>query len=224
MTSTLTQLGDTLARRVGFKTQATYLSTMIGELFIKSSRSLRDLPLTAPRLVGTIAMTTATDYALPAGFRSVVEDSAYIEDNTNEVLWGADPEFWASLKATDTDPGNIIVARQMGGRLHIHNPSDGVNLKFEYWTSYLWTDNAGTTPLETPTAENDKWKWDDELILLDVAWRYKREKGDEWQIDASEFKAYKNSLIGTEFGVGRISMGGIDSSPDPQPYTPLYIP
>lgn len=207
----------------GFPSTSAVVGTQIGTLIQRSASMIRGIPLSKPRRTGTIAMTGATTYALPTDFRELVPDTAFVVGNVNSVQWPCPPDLWALLKSGSVNPGAVLIVRQFGTDIQIHNPLNGNTLRFEYLSEALFTDSTGATPKERFTADTDLWALDDDLLILDLKWRWKKEKGvADWQIDAAEYRSYRNSLIAAENGSETISFSPPPDDMTVEPYTNLW--
>jgi hypothetical protein len=148
----------------------------------------------------TIAMTTATDYALASDFLAYVPDTLWSNGGMRPVNMPVTPNGWTILKSgIGLNPGQFN-CRFIGGRLHVQNPEDGGTLRYEYVSKNALTDTGGTSK-EMFTADTDICLLDDELFLADLKWRYKKEKGiDDWQVDFKEFERYRKERQGQDRG------------------------
>lgn len=213
-------IGQKVMREIGWSAPTSVLNTQLGELIQRSASMIVGLPLSRPRRSGSITMTVATTYALPTDFRELVPDTAYVVGNVNKVQWPTTPDEWALLKAGSVNPGAVLIVRQFGSNIQIHNPLNGNTLAYEYLSEALFSDAAGVTPKERFTANDDIWALDDDLIMLDVKWRFKKEQGMEgWQVDAAEYRTYRNSLLSAENGASAVSFACESDSQVGEPYT-----
>lgn len=163
-------------------------------------------------------------YPLPSDFRTYVPDTAYISGNLQRVLWPTDPQEWAILKAGNVDPGGVLIVRQLGGFLYIHAPLPGETLQFEYQSNALWTDSTGFTAKQRISADSDLWTLDDDLLILALKWRVKKEFGlDDWQIDLAEWKTYSRNYLADNRGGRAIMIGGAAEQQAVPPYTNLWV-
>lgn len=216
-------IANTVLLENGFPTEITIVSKQIASLIQRSAAAIKGLPLSKTRRTGSIAMTGATTYALPTDFRELVPDTAYVIGNVNSVQWPCQPDYWALLKAGSVNPGALLIVRQFGTDIQIHNPLNGNTLRFEYLSEALFTDSTGATPKERFNLDTDLWVLDDDLLMLDLRWRWKKAKGlDDWQIDAAEYRSYRNALIAAENGSGTISFSTPPDEITVEPYTNLW--
>lgn len=231
MAYTLTQILDTVNDRMAFARTADYIgSTTLADrnlvaLANESASVLRTLPLTRLIATGTIAMTTATTYSLPADFFQYVADTAYMASNLTPVQWPTPPDVWNQYQAGNLAPGAVLYVRQIGTGLSILNPVDGINLYFEYESQCpIAAAATPTVPAKAQfTANTDVWLLDDELIVKDIKWRSEKHNGfDDWQVTKQEMNAYLHDLLTRVQGNRTISPG--QGWPVGVPYADLWRP
>lgn len=213
----------------GFPAESAYAAAtttsgkQIFELANISARALREGDFQECVLTGTVAMTTSTDYALPTGFLSIVPDTMRVENSMEPLDFPATVSRWADIKYAGGPTALPIDARIIGNRLHVANPRNGTNLKFEYISSYPITDSTGVTPKIVFTADTDLWVLDDQMFFLDVRWRFKKEKGiADWNADLQEFIVQTRNVRGRNRG-SRTLVPAPAEYHAPEPYTNLWI-
>lgn len=202
---------------------ATTAGKQIFELANIAARGLRELGFQESVLTGTVAMTSATDYALPTGFLGIVPDTMRVENSMEPLDFPAGVSRWADIKYAGGPSALPIDARIIGDRLHVANPRSGTDLLFEYISRYPITDTTGATPKELFTVDTDKWVLDDQLFFLDVRWRFKKEKGfPDWQTDLQEMSNHARVLRGRNRGSRTIVPSPAGYQPN-EPYTNLWV-
>jgi hypothetical protein len=177
--------------------------------------------------VGAGGSPTCTHLAhgLPSDFRQYVPETAYIVGNAQRVYWPTDPSDWAVLKAGFIDPGALLVVRIIGGYLYLHEPPTGEVLTFEYQSNALFSDTTGFTFKQRITADTDVWLLDDDLLMMNFKWRWKKEKGiDDWQVDAAEWQTYVRNYMGETRGARALIFGRPTEHGAVEPYTNLWRP
>jgi hypothetical protein len=164
-------------------------------------------------------------HGLPTDFRQYVPETAYIVGNAQRVYWPTDPSDWAVLKAGFIDPGALLVVRIIGGYLYLHEPPAGEVLTFEYQSNALFSDTTGFTFKQRITADTDVWLLDDDLLMMNFKWRWKKEKGiDDWQVDAAEWQTYVRNYMGETRGARALIFGRPTEHGAVEPYTNLWRP
>lgn len=171
----------------------------------------------------TITLTSATDYTLPSDYLEIVPDTAMINGRLDAVNLPTDPETWAFLKSQNSTSSYTVYARIIDNELNVHAPTVGAIFAFEYIknTPILATD--GTTYKQRFTADTDNWLLDDDLLILEVKWRFMQAKGLEgWQVAATESSQYRNSVMARDKTAR--TLGGSYRDPWlPEPNTRLWV-
>lgn len=229
MSETLATHLNRVLSTCGFAVESAYAAgttvaaKQIFELANIAARALREGDFQEIIATGTVAMTAATDYALPTGFLSIVPDTMRVENSMEVLDFPANVSRWADIKYAGGPSAAPIDARIIGDRLHVANPRNGVNLKFEYITKYPITSSGGT-PKELFTADNDIWIMDDQLFYLDVRWRFKKEKGiGDWQIDVQELGVQAKNVRGRNRSARTIVPAPAIPVDTNEPYTNLWV-
>ena len=226
MALTLKQMIDSVLLESGVATESAYATSTddavlrLVNLANRSVTRLRREPW--QHLVATheIVMTSAEQYAMPADWGHYIPDTAY----TNSRLWAVqvptgDAE-WNYLKASSSGTGPAIVMRIRGGFFEIYQPNAGETIRLEYMSKYPVRDSVGSSK-ERFTADTDTTVLDDDLVVLDIMWRYKKLMGMDYQIDMAEAMDLKNRLLGQDGGAKTIIPGEERST---HPYYELWRP
>lgn len=192
-------LGNVLSE-CGFRTSNVYaLSNSQNERQIlrlanRSVKTLMEYPWRDLEKTGTITLTSATEYDLPTDFAGLLFDSMYPDGRLDRVSYSTDPNFWAYLKTVGGPIGATYHARFIGSKLHIQYPEAGDVIRFQYWSKYP-IKSAGGTDQEKFLADSDEWLLDDDLLEMDLIWRFQKAKGlVAWQDSRIDAFRYANSL------------------------------
>lgn len=228
MALTLANILDRVLDECGFAREAAYVAgttvaaRQLVALANRSALSLRTMPFTRRRATGTIAMTTATSYSLPSDFFEYIPDTAFMDGDSNPVVWPTPEEVWALYENGGITPAGALYVRQMAGALKVLNPVNGTDLLFEYLSNAVIRATSAGAYKERFTVDTDEFQLDDELIVLDVKWRFKKEKGiADWQTDLQEFSVYVKNALGRDFGAMTFTPG-VSQYPG-EPYTNLWV-
>jgi len=228
MALTLANILDRVLDETGLVRESAYIAgttaatRQLVAIANRSATVLRTMPFTKRRALGTIAMTTALSYSLPSDFFEYIPDTAYMEDDSNPVYWGVPEDLWAQYQNGGITPSGTLFVRQYANALSVLNPVDGVNLLFEYLSNSPVRATSAGAYKERFTVDTDEWQLDDELIIMDVKWRYKKEKGyQDWQTDAQDFAVYLRSVLGREVGASTIAPTVSEHAGEP--YTNLWV-
>ncbi len=211
-----------IARESAYVAGTTVAARQLVALANRSATMLRTMPFTKRRALGTIAMTAATSYSLPSDFFEYVADTAYMEDDSNPVFWPTPEDLWALYSNGGITPSGTLFVRQYAGALAVLNPVNGTNLLFEYMSNAPVRATAAGAYKERFSVDTDEWQLDDELVIMDIKWRFKKEKGfGDWQADAQDFAVYLKSVIGRDNGAATIAPGISEYAGEP--YTNLWV-
>ena len=143
-------------------------------------------------------------YSVPADYLQFVPDTA-MDFSTRRLLdFPSDPSEWSYLSAGGVDSAVVLQARFYNNALQIMNPPSSLKIKIEYITKYCVV-GATTGPKELFSDDSDTCLFDDLLLMYDIKWRYKKEKGfDDWQADLEIFRKHLNSVLGRDRGAKTI--------------------
>lgn len=227
MSKSLKQICDIVSVRSGLGKMSHYFNSNDETLAYLANEAVHELmqhPWQALRTAHTITMTTATTYNLPDDLAYIVSDTMNADGQERYIKFPtSDANFW--YHKTHSPSGIRYKIRMYQGQLEVLNPDSGVELKFEYISNYCvnLTGNGNNTRAEF-TKDTDVWSLDDELLIKDLKWRYKAEKGVEgWEKDKMIFNEYKAKLIGQEVGASSLDFSGAGDHINPEPYTDLYV-
>lgn len=153
-------------------------------------------------------------HGLPSDFQSYVPDTMLMDNNLNDVIAPETAANWADYKSGTVNPGGVLPVRFYGGYLYIHNPIAGSVLRYEYQSNALFTDSTGFTGKQRFTADTDIWIMHDDLLMMNLRWRWKKEKGiDDWQVDAAEYEKFWRTRLAEESGARTLRIAGDDTPP-----------
>ena len=113
--------------------------------------------------------------------------------------------------------------RVMDNMIKIFNPNSGDTLSFEYLIDHPVEDSGGTGKKRF-TADSDVWRLDDDLIIMDIVWRYKKLIGlPDWQADHADYRRYLSRTQGQDAPAKTVYMGGESNYPLGVPHTDLWV-
>lgn len=133
------------------------------------------------------------------------------------VLGGND---WQAGKAANIT-GPRYQARIRGGNLiAMPVPTAGHTWAFEY-VSYNWILAAdGTTYKKYFTADTDTFLLPEEILLMGLRWRWKKEKGFDYSEDFRTYEEMIRTTLGHDGLKKNLSMSDVPSGPTPGIYVP----
>lgn len=125
-------------------------------------------------------------------FRYWLPGTMWDRSNMRPLCGPVDPDDWQMYKAAVVT-GPIYSFRQRGGHLLVTPaPTAGWTWAFEYLTENFIAATGSTLPTKKRfTANTDEILLPDEIVLLDLRWRWKKEKGLAY---AEDFDALERAL------------------------------
>jgi hypothetical protein len=157
----------------------------------------------------TVTLTTATEYNLATDFWAYVPDTLWPEGGIRPASLPTTPLVWTILQSgVGLNPAQFN-CRFLNNKLAVQNPEAGIVLRYEYVSNSPITDSTGATPKTEFTVDTDLFILDEELFIMDVKWRVKKEKGiDDWQVDRQLYQEYLNYRMGVDSGAKVLYPGG----------------
>lgn len=227
MSKTLKQICDAVMIRSSLGKMSSYFNSGDETLAYLANESVHELlqhPWQRLRTAHTITMTSATTYSLPDDLLYIVADTMNADGQERYIKFPqADDLFW--YHKTHSPSGIRYQIRMYQDTLEVLNPDSGVDLRFEYISDYAVQSNGASAGDKSEfTRDDDTWLLDDELLIKDLRWRYKSEKGIEgWEKDRMSFNDYLQKLKGQNAGSRSLDFSCGEGHTNPEPYTDLYV-
>lgn len=226
---TLKEMLDAVLLESGMDTETVYATSPRDEvlrLMNLANRSARTLSSgwkwQKLRRVYTFSLTDATTYDLPSDFRELVADSTYTNNIIEQVDMRPTPSEWRYLQTNGTGVGPTYKMRIIGGSIEVFEPQSGETVSFEYHSDHPVMATDGTTTKARFTADTDTFRLDDDMLIMEVIWRYKKLLGlQDWQVDYQEAQKYANLTRGQDAGAKTIYPGR--ETPQGVPYTQTWV-
>ena len=168
----------------------------------------------------SITLTSATAYPLPSDYVAFVSGTAFQHGRWDIIDLPCTPEQWALLLSVSGISNMPIRARIIGNQFNLLNPQAASVMNIEYLSNAPITDQTGVTPKKLFSQDSDLWTLDDRMFQLEAKWRFKKEKGLDWQTDLQEAAGFRATVRGQDNANSsivptRVSVSG-------QPYTNLW--
>lgn len=206
MSLTLLQILDEVSLLSGVDTNTEYVENTTDavrgmvSLANQSAGVLSLYPWQGLRARYSFDMTTDTSYSLPTDYRAFVPDSMYVDGQSWKVDFPTDTGEWSYLQSGSISAGAQYRMRLLGDHILINDPTSGDTVSFEYLSKYPILD-TDLVAKQRFTVDTDTWRLNDQLIIMDILWRYKKLVGEgDWQVDLADFKAYELSIKGHDKG------------------------
>ena len=227
MSKTLKQICDAAMYRIGLNPDPVYFGGNDRTIAYLANESLnfiiRQHNWQELRKQETISMTTATEYDFPDDIKYYVADSMNADGQERFIQYPTPIHEWWYFKSNNSS-GIRYLVRQFGDKIEIQNPDSGVDIIYEYISKYpVQSDRASTPDREEFSRDTDTWLLDDELLILDLRWRYMKTKQLEgWQDEARVAETYLRRLKGQVDGATTLHFGDANAKGN-IPYTDLYV-
>jgi hypothetical protein len=154
---------------------------------------------------GTIDMTTATTYAVPADVLAFVQDTMYEQGDSQPVHFPTTDQQFAVVNASGVGDGVLTNVRIIDGNFEIDEPKNGETLEYTYRSKHPIQATGGGATKAKYTADTDVWLLDDRLHELDIIWRWRKLHGMDYQDDLAMYKRYERSYLGRDGGYRSIN-------------------
>lgn len=208
-------------RRTGVQVPATVLGTtdpQVAQIYALLEEEGHDLAQRGPwqGLTQEAAHTTlaAEDQgaidSIASGFRSIKNETIWDRTDGLPVYGPLDSKYWQGLKATVTTTPRYQY-RIRGGRLIVSPaPPAGHDWRFEYLSKY-WVMGADGTTKQYVTLDTDTFLLPEELLLMGLRWRWKKEKGLDYAEDFRTYEMQVKDAIGRDGGKPTLHLDGSES-------------
>lgn len=174
----------------------------------RAARELSQHNWQALRKEHEFTLTGSETYDLPADYRQMVNDTVWARSRADKPNFPASNEGWAYEKGRGSG-GIRYRMRLQGGQFAVLNPVAGTVVRFEYISDHPILDYDEATTKARFAADTDTWLLDDDLLIMDIIWRFKKLKGlPDWQVDLENAKKYERTLRGTDQGASGVNTVG----------------
>lgn len=149
--------------------------------------------------------------AIPSDFGRLAHDVEVWNRSLNQRYVGPTPQrFWQQLQSSVAG-GVTGWWRLMGNELHIFPaPAAGQTIAFEYISKHLVMNAVGDTQ-EKFEADTDEALIPEDLITLEVIWRYRKSRGyAQYAEDMATAEREKEKAASHDRGSGRIRPTSVD--------------
>jgi hypothetical protein len=136
------------------------------------------------------------------------------------VYGGVSGRDWQAIKATNVT-GPRYQFRIRGGKLLANPvPTAGHTWAFEYISKNWITDSTGVTYKQYFTADSDLMLLPEELLLMGLRWRWKKEEGLEYAEDFRSYEMQVKDALSRDGAKRTLCMGGDNNGKSPNVFVP----
>lgn len=168
--------------------------------------------LTAEWTFITTATDEQTNTPIPPDFRKFVPDSFYNRTTVRQVTGPITPQQWQLFQARPNAATIYLAYRERAGTFLLTGggatvPPAGQTIAYEYISSY-WAKSSANQPKAMFTSDDDGTFLDEELLTLDIKWRWLSAKGLDYAEDMATAEREISKALGEDGGSGTLDMGG----------------
>lgn len=194
------------------------------ELFVLSSKSgqelarghdfpelLREATFTGTAAVfqGNIIGIASTAVVANCDYERMIPDTFWNRTQDRRIQGPSTPAEWSQLTAMNNipDPLRFII---IGKGLYIgpnQGPSSGDSLAFMYFSN-KWCESSGGVGQKSWSADTDVGIIPEQILELDLIWRWKQAKGFAYAEDLETAQRAINSYVGAAPGRRLLILGG----------------
>lgn len=164
-------------------------------------------------LLATYTFETVSDqaeYDLPSDFRAFANMSQWDRTGLLPVIGPANGALWQYLQSSSTG-SSVTINRwfRLAGNEFVLFPTPSVTgdtIAFDYYSKNWITLSAGGTAADF-ASDNDTPRLDEELLTMDLKWRFLQAKGMPFEAEYREWESIKTSLSEDNGGKGVLCMG-----------------
>jgi hypothetical protein len=156
----------------------------------------------------TVAQQVQTNTPIAADFRRFAPDSAFNRTTNRKVNGPLTPQQYQQLQVWPQLTAPYLMFRERESEFIIDPvPPAGETIAYEYISSY-WAKSSANVAKAEFTADDDGTYLDEELLKLDLRWRWKEAKGLDYAEDMATFERQLSLALGDDGGSGALNQGG----------------
>ena len=154
------------------------------------------------------------------GFRAIKNGTFWDRSANLQILGPLTDEEWQRLKAMSTS-GPRYHYRIRGGKLLINPvPTASLSWAFEYISKNWILGVDGVTYKQYFTLDTDTILLPEELVIMGLRWRWKKEKGLDYAEDFETYEKQVKQALGEDGGKPRLYMAGGPRDAQPGVFVP----
>lgn len=181
-----------------------------------------------PQLIYEHTFTTVegqVEYPLPEDYHHLVAPSAWNSSQYYQMKGSLTPSQWYRMILRGAPP-NFLAGFRLDARTKTFNitpaPTGGMDIVFMYVTKNLAVDASGN-PVERYSQDSDIAVIDEEMVELNLTWRWRQKKGLDFTAEMAEYNGALKRRWAQIVGYGELDVGGrppLEDWPLTQPYIP----
>lgn len=154
------------------------------------------------------------------GFRAIKNGTFWDRSANLQILGPLTDEEWQRIKAMSTS-GPRYHYRIRGGKLLITpTPAADLSWAFEYVSKNWILGVDGTTYKQYFTLDTDTILLPEELVIMGLRWRWKKDKGLDYAEDFETYEKQVKQALGEDGGKPKLNMSGGPRDAQPGVFVP----
>ena len=154
------------------------------------------------------------------GYRSIKDGTFFDRSLRLPVFGPLSDQEWQALKALPVTGPRYQFRLRQGNLLVNPVPTAGNSWAFEYLSNNWITDTTGAIYKQYFTLDTDLVLLPENLLILGLRWRWKKEKGLEYAEDFRTYEAQVNKALGNDGGKKSLDMSGESTDAAPKAFIP----
>lgn len=165
--------------------------------------------LTAEWTFVTVADPVQTNTPIPPDFLKFIPNSGFNRTTNRPITGPLTSQQWQQLQARPALATYYLVFRERQGSFLMgpETPPAGETIAYEYVSSYWAKSSAGVAKAQF-TSDDDTSYLDEELLTLDLKWRWKAAKGLDYGEDMITAEREIMKALGSDGGSTALNIGG----------------
>lgn len=213
----LTTLCQNVMKATGYTAPSSFISNNSPDarrmvaIVNQSGRQLCKHPWRRLTFEATISVSTTTLYSLPDDFSEVLNDTTWNRSENEEAFGPVTEQRWQYNKGVGavtylTPEWRVTPDKELEV---IEAPGDTQVFVLEYRSNHWIVDTSSSATAALWSAETERTRLDEELMELDLTWRWLRAKGMDYQTEFMEFRRYMDDEIARDKGGSKkLSLSG----------------
>lgn len=156
----------------------------------------------------TTATPTQTNTPIPPDFGKFIPNSFWNRTSVRPVSGPLTPQQWQLLQARPAISTVYLAYSERAGNFLIGpTPPAGETIAYEYISTY-WAKSSANVAKAEFTSDDDGTYLDEELLILDLKWRWKAAKGLDYGEEMVTAEREITKALGNDGGATMLNVGG----------------
>lgn len=160
----------------------------------------------------TVAADEQTNTPIPTDLDRFLADSFYDRTLSRKLIGPITPQEWQAVKARPQFSRVYLAFRERDNTVLITPPPPADHLIAYEYISKNWAKSSANVGKEMFTSDDDTSYLSEELLKLDLRWRWKQAKGLEYGEDMDTFERALQREAGNDGAARMLSIGGTDQA------------